>query len=277
MSLIFSVILDLVLHFIDNFVIIYNVRKIIMIKIFMSFIFIMLISLSSVLAYSPQDNFIQQNMYEITGVYIGETVEELNQQNLLITDSIQGNTIPLKTVGIAGVILKKETIANIADNRLCSLVIVFDRNNIEKTKKIQEYFVNKLGKPTFINQPTEQEKQINRTTESYIWESGTYYLTVAQGYISFSEKFLSRKIMLKSIISYIEYCQGYMEYSKGNLNIQNQYYVGERGKKMFEAGMKTAINSYKKIFENDTELVNDIKAYFANKPEYEETLKLFFD
>lgn len=79
-----------------------------MIKIFMSFVFIMLISLPSVLAYSPQDNFIQQNIYEITGVYIGETVEELNQQNLLITDSVQGNTIPLKTVGIAGVILKKK-------------------------------------------------------------------------------------------------------------------------------------------------------------------------
>ena len=136
MLLIFSVILDLVLHFIENFVIIYKVRKIIMIKIFMSFVFIMLISLPSVLAYSPQDNFIQQNIYEITGVYIGETVEELNQQNLLITDSVQGNTIPLKTVGIAGVILKKETIANIADNRLCSLVISFDRDNIEKTKAL---------------------------------------------------------------------------------------------------------------------------------------------
>lgn len=83
--------------------------------------------------------------------------------------------------------------------------------------------------------------------------------------------------MLKSVISYIEYCQGYMEYSKGNSNIQNQYYVGERGKKMFEDGMKMTINSYKKIFENDTEVVNDIKAYFANKPEYGETLKLFFD
>lgn len=41
--------------------------------------------------------------------------------------------------------------------------------------------------------------------------------------------------------------------------------------------MKMTINSYKKIFESDTEVVNDIKAYFANKPEYEETLKLFFD
>lgn len=248
-----------------------------MVKIFISYVVVMMIFFSSALAYSPQDNFVQQNMYEITGAYIGETVEELNQQNLLITDAIQGNTIPLKTVGIAGVILKKETIANIADNRLCSLVIVFDGNKVEKTKKIQEYFVNKLGKPTFITQPTEQEKQINITTESYTWESGTYHLTVAQGHISFSENILSRKILLKSIINYIEYCQGYMEYSKGNLSIQNQYYVGEKGKKMFEASMKTVINSYKKIFENDIELVNDIKAYFANKPEYGETLKLFFD
>lgn len=30
---------------------------------------------------------------------------------------------------------------------------------------------------------------------------------------------------------------------------------------MFEDGMKMTINSYKKIFENDTEVVNDIKAY----------------
>ena len=55
-----------------------------MFKFLMSFICIMAISLSTVSAYSPQDNFVQQNMYEITGAYLGETVDELKQQNLLM-------------------------------------------------------------------------------------------------------------------------------------------------------------------------------------------------
>lgn len=277
MLLIFSVILDLVLHFIDNFVIIYKVRKIIMIKIFMSFVFIMLISLPSVLAYSPQDNFVQQNMYEITGTYLGQTVDELKQQNLLIENSYGVASVPLKTVGIAGVIFKKETIANIANDKLCSLMIEFDSKDIEKTKKLQAYFVNKLGQPTFINQPTEIEKKFNIIAESYTWEIGTYHLTVGQGDMSFSEENLSREVMIQSTIGYIKYCQGYMEYSKGNSNTQNMYYVGERGKKAFEAGMKTAIDSFKQSFAKDAELANYVKTYFADKPEYAETLKLFFE
>ena len=231
-----------------------------MFKFLMSFICIMAISLSTVSAYSPQDNFVQQNMYEITGAYLGETVDELKQQNLLMKNYYDINYVPLKTVGIAGVIFKKETVANFADNRLCSLVITFDDKNTEKTKKLQAYFVNKLGQPTFIDQP-----------------SGTYYLTVAQGHISFLEKNLSREADIQSTINYIKYCHGYMEYSKGNADIQNIYYVGEKGKEFFEASMKTMIDSHKEMFKNDAELANSVKAYFADKPEYGETLKLFFD
>ena len=138
-------------------------------------------------------------------------------------------------------------------------------------------FVNKLGQPTFIDQPTENEKKVNITLESYGWESGTYYLTVAQGHISFLEKNLSREADIQSTINYIKYCHGYMEYSKGNADIQNIYYVGEKGKEFFEASMKTMIDSHKEMFKNDAELANSVKAYFADKPEYAETLKLFFE
>ena len=131
-----------------------------MLKILVSFLCIMMMSLSSGLAYSPQDNFVQQNMYELTGAYLGETVDELKQQNLLMTNYYDINYIPLKTVGIEGVILKKETVTNFADNRLCSLVITFDDKDTEKTKKLQAYFINKLGQPTFIDQPTEAEKNL---------------------------------------------------------------------------------------------------------------------
>ena len=248
-----------------------------MFKLLMSFICIMMMSLLTVSAYSPQDNFVQQNMYEITGAYLGETVDELKQQNLLMKNYYDINYVPLKTVGIAGVIFKKETVANFADNRLCSLVITFDDKNTEKTKKLQAYFVNKLGQPTFIDQPTENEKKVNITLESYGWESGTYYLTVAQGHISFLEKNLSREADIQSTINYIKYCHGYMEYSKGNADIQNIYYVGEKGKEFFEASMKTMIDSHKEMFKNDAELANSVKAYFADKPEYAETLKLFFE
>ena len=107
-----------------------------MFKLLMSFICIMMMSLSTVSAYSPQDNFVQQNMYEITGTYLGQTVDELKQQNLLIENSYGVASVPLKTVGIAGVIFKKETIANIANDKLCSLMIEFDSKDIEKTKKL---------------------------------------------------------------------------------------------------------------------------------------------
>ena len=68
-----------------------------------------------------------------------------------------------------------------------------------------------------------------------------------------------------------------MQYIKGNLNAQNIYYVGESGKKAFEAGMKTMIDSHKEMFKKDAELANSVKAYFTDKPEYTETLKLFFE
>ena len=154
-------------------------------------------SLSSGLAYSPQDNFVQQNMYELTGAYLGETVDELHEQNLLTADSIGRNVILLETVDINGVILKKGAIANIANNQLCSLIIEFDNKDIEKTKKVQAYFVNKLGQPTLITQPTEDMKRINMILASYSWENQTYYITVGQGRISFSEKNLSREVSKK--------------------------------------------------------------------------------
>lgn len=248
-----------------------------MLKILVSFLCIMMMSLSSGLAYSPQDNFVQQNMYELTGAYLGETVDELHKQNLLTADSIGRNVILLETVDINGVILKKGAIANIANNQLCSLIIEFDNKDIKKTKKVQAYFVNKLGQPTLITQPTEDMKRINMILASYSWENQTYYITVGQGRISFSEKNLSREVSKKGVIYYIKYCQGYMEYSKGNSNIQNIYYVGEKGKKVFETGMKTAIDTYKEMFRKDAELANSVKAYFADKPEYAETLKLFFE
>lgn len=248
-----------------------------MLKIFASFICIMVISVSSAFAYSPQDNAIQQTVYEFTGAYLGETYDELNQQYKLKENDIGSIVIPLEIVEINGVIVRQDATAFFTNNQLYSIIIGFDDKDIEKTKKIQAYFVNRLGQPSVITKPTEDMQKVHITVESYSWINQTYSISVNQGYISFSEINLSEEAGKQGIINYIEYCQGYINYSKGNSSTPNMYYVGERGKKFFEAEMKKLVEYYKELFRKNTELANYVKTYFADKPEYVEALKLFFD
>ena len=56
-----------------------------------------------------------------------------------------------------------------------------------------------------------------------------------------------------------------------------KHYVGEAGKRMFEANTKVIIDSYKETLKKDADMANYVKTYFADKPEYAETLKLFFE
>ena len=248
-----------------------------MLKTFLLLFSFMIIFSHSVLAYSPQDNPIQQTLYELTGTYLGETYGELNQQNKLKKNNIGSTVIPLEVVGINGIIIHKEAAVDFFNNQLYLLNINFDDKNIEKTKQIQNYFVNKLGQPSSITPPPEVYKKLNWTADIYSWENQTCNISIYQGHISFSENNLSNEASKQGVIDYIKYCQNYINYSKGNSNIPNTYYVGERGKKSFEVGMKSAIDTYKKIFKTNIELANYIKTYFADKPEYAEALKLFFE
>lgn len=237
----------------------------------------MIIFSHSVLAYSPQDNPIQQMLYELTGTYLGETYDELNQQDKLKENNIGSTVIPLEMVGINGVIIQKEATVGFCNNQLYLLRIDFDDKDIEKTKQMQNYFINKLGQPTSVTPPPEVYKKFNWTADIYSWENQTCNISVHQGSIYFSENNLSKEALKQGIINYIKYCQNYINYSKGNSNTQNIYYVGEKGKEFFEASMKKMIDSHKEMFKNDAELANSVKAYFADKPEYAETIKLFFE
>lgn len=125
-----------------------------MFKVFMSFIYIMIISISSVSAYSPLDNPIQKLLYDTAGVYLGETTDELNQQNKLGESKFGGESVvSLENIGFNGVIVRKNATVNFFNNQLYYVGISFDDKDVEKTKKIQTYFISKLGQP-YINYST---------------------------------------------------------------------------------------------------------------------------
>lgn len=242
-----------------------------MFKVFMSFICIMVISVSSVSAYSPQDNPIQQLLYDTAGVYLGETTDELNQQNKLRESKFGGGSIvSLEDIGFNGVIVRKNATVNFFNNQLYYVGISFDDKNVEKTKKIQTYFVDKLGQPISITQPTEDMKQMGMTAENYYWTTQTCSILVGQGHIIFIEETSAQEVSKLSLINYIK--------SVYDSTIHpDKYYVGEVGKKFFDANTKVIIDSYKETFKKNPELANYVKTYFADKPEYAETLKLFFE
>lgn len=242
-----------------------------MFKVFMSFICIMIISISSVSAYSPQDNPIQQLLYNTAGVYLGETTDELNQQNKLGESKFGGESVvSLENIGFNGVIVRKNATVNFFNNQLYYVGISFDDKDVEKTKKIQTYFISKLGQPTSITQPTDEMKRIGTTIESYSWANQTCSIIVGQGYILFMEETLAKEASKLILINYIK--------SVYDSTIHpEKHYVGEAGKRMFEANTKVIIDSYKETLKKDTDMANYVKSYFADKPEYAETLKLFFE
>lgn len=207
-------------------------------------------SYSTAMPLQDNSNLIQIELYKMCQFKLGDTIEDLSQDNYLQKSPIQNESealtsysTPFKNPEINGIPLYRDIKLSFYNGQLYNAFFEFSVNNPEIGNKLKDYFTAQLGNPQITS-----NAYAGRTLTDYTWINGEYSISLNlgadNGALIFNSTSLSQKANKLLMIEYAHTLKTYPENRK----------------------------AIEDLVRNDPEYRKSMKMNIENNPEYKEAL-----